>query len=173
MGYESRERSSAAGPIIAIVGVVGLLLFGILVAVGLGAWLLMRTETRRTQVALEEAEQARAVAERQRVASLEAPAAMPEVVKKTRVGIKKIVVDLNREGRITVDGRPLDPVRFETVLREANDNPDVAAAVQFRVDRECPFRYVAEMQALCSKLNVDEVTLAVAEDEGGTTANAP
>ena len=175
MGNESQQRSSAAGPVIAIIAVVALLLFGVLAAFGMGAWLLLRTEARQAEVLLVEAEQAHDMADQQWAEAMEAVPETPESPVLQRASAREIVVRLDREGRITADGRSLELDELKTLLQEAADDSEASVAVHLRVDEQCPFRRVAEVQSLCGELSLHDVTMAVSEDEGEgeTISNKP
>jgi biopolymer transport protein ExbD len=167
VGDVDYRQSGSAGTVIAIVAAIVLLLFGSLVVVGVGAWFFMRTEVQKNEMhAVMQAERAQAMAERARAEAM-ASQAVAEAIRQSvpsSASTLEMLVELDQEGKILVDGRSVDWDTLKTILQQAAGDPNTVVTVRLRVDPRCPFGNVAEVQSLCGEAGVSEVSFAIAEE---------
>ena len=167
MGDADYHQSGSGGTVIAIVAAILLLLFGGLVVVGVGAFFFVRTDMRENEMrAVMQAERAQAMAERARAEAMAVQAEAETLRQSTQpsANAREIIVQLDQEGGMLADDRPVDRDTLKTLLQQAAGDPDIVVTVRLRVDRHCPFGDVADIQSLCREAGISEVSFATAEE---------
>lgn len=164
MGYEERPASSSSAAIVVVVVVAVIMIMLIILALGLGALFYVRAESRQTAVRAEIAEveavrqqaSARAELERGRVVAAQT---LTQSSAEEKPSSRQIVIALDADGHLTVDGQrtPLDDLRG--VLEKAQPGQAAAVSVTIEADGRCPFQQVADVQTLCRELGIQTVEL--------------
>ncbi len=179
--YAPPRRRSGAGAIIGTILVIGFLFVGLVVAAGIAFVVLAKNETRHVRVMVEreravsQMQQARAHADAQRARAVEpARPTMPhrpvmktptaEVEKEPiRVANRDITVELNQDGKITMDGKPIESDQLKSTLRDAGKGRESAVSVLIKADKKCLFEHVASVLAVCQELDIPNVRITARE----------
>ncbi len=148
---------------------------------GVAFFAMARSESRHVQVmvererAMRQSQQARAQMEAVRSRVLDLDQARPRLDKLTplveasaapatrepiRVANREITIELNQDGKITMDGKPVELEQFQPALRDANKGRESALSVLVKADKQCRFEHVAAVLAVCQELDIPNVRIS-------------
>jgi biopolymer transport protein ExbD len=187
MGYDNQPRSSS-GPVVIIVLLLILAVLGGLLVVGVGGWFFLARSSMHQRVAIEQqeraihaekmaramAEEAEAAAETARSQSFEALQTAKEfekeVVSKTRADTQ-ITVQLDQDGKLTVDGEPADLDGLNKITESAVADKDASITIELLADERCMFRHVEEVVSLCQERGTTRFRLRTLDPLGAYNAH--
>ena len=185
MGYDNQPRSSSV-PVVAIVLLLIFMVLGGLVVVGVGTWFLVRSRRAEQVVMVErqraiEAEQmARAMAAKVEAAAEEARTQAFEALQTAKEFEKEVVsrtqsdtqitVQLDQDGKLTVDGESADVDGLNKIMESAVAGKDASITIELLADEQCMFRHVEEVVSLCQKWGITRFRLRTLDPLGAYNA---
>jgi biopolymer transport protein ExbD len=160
MGYENHPSSGSAATVIAVLAVVLIVLLVGLFVLGIGAFFFVRTESRQAQEAMQVEMVARERAMAAQRLAEERMAEARAVAEATQEGVK-IVVLLDADGTIRVNGNAITPDALKEILQTARQHDTIAVTAAIQVDGRCPFRHVTALQEVCREAGATTLVTTV------------
>lgn len=108
------------------------------------------------------------VAQEERTLDINLPAAQA-AEEKARV-LEDIVVNLNRDGKVTLNRRPYTLKNLRGRLRQLAQFTDKAGVI-IRADGACEHRYVVKVMDMCADLGIRRVSFSTAPEPAGRKVN--
>jgi hypothetical protein len=159
MGSDARQQTGCSTAAIILTVVLGMALFFILLAVALAAlfYTRARTEQQHAMMAREramvEAERAMRIAEEAHAQAVAERARAEKLAADLQVESRDaIVVGIDQDGGITLNGDPTDLEGLRAKLLAAREQP-----VVIEVDPQCRFEHVSGVLAVCEEAEMEGV----------------
>ena len=179
MGYDQHEKSSSSGAVVGIlIAVLLIVVLGGLFLAGIGAFFFVastRMETRQLVVAEQQAsvqlekfqamtemQQAEATAQGQHESGMAATLTL-------RLDYR---VSMDRDGSMSVDGKPVGLDELKARLTRLKDETSNAFSVRFTVDSECPVKHLTPVLAVCDDIGDIDYQVTTPEKPEVTTGEA-
>ncbi len=167
MGNELDHQQSGCSTSVVILTVLIVIVFFLALATVGGALLFTRMRTAQQHAmmaheqALMQAQAARQAVEQahaQTEAELDQAKAIAAETQAEQAPV--ITIQLDKDGRVLLDGEPVDPSGVEAALRKTG-----AGKVVIEADNRCLFEHVARQLEICQKLDIDDLEIKTLENE--------
>ena len=167
MGNELDHRQSGCSTSVVILTVLIVIVFLLAITTVGGVLLLTRMRTaqqhavmahERAMMQAKAARQAVEQAYEQAEAELEQAKAIAAETQAEQAPV--ITIQLDKDGRVWLDGEPVDPSGVEAALRESG-----AGKVVIEADKRCLFEHVARQLEICQNLDIDDLEIKTLENE--------
>ena len=80
-----------------------------------------------------------------------------------RVNNREITLDIDGQGKIKLDDKPVDAKRLRSTLAEVGKGREKGLQVTIHADAQCRFEHVAKVLAVCEELGIPNVQLAIGD----------
>jgi biopolymer transport protein ExbD len=80
-------------------------------------------------------------------------------------GSPHIKIELDRDGQLVVDGRPMDLKTLTATLKDAHQEGAAKLSIEVRADQQCLFRDVAAVLSQCRDLGITNIDVRARSPE--------